>query len=39
MSGRGALVRDSKQAGEHVVSIGSGAWCSFVRAVRDGSHG
>ncbi|MEU9665238.1 DUF397 domain-containing protein [Streptomyces bobili] len=39
VSGRGALVRDSKQAGEHVVSIGSGAWCSFVRAVRDGSHG
>ncbi|MFM9496610.1 DUF397 domain-containing protein [Streptomyces galilaeus] len=39
VSGRGALVRDSKKAGDHVVSIGSGAWRSFIRAVQEGSHG
>ncbi|MEU0116150.1 DUF397 domain-containing protein [Streptomyces bobili] len=39
VSGRGTLVRDSKGSGELVVSIGSGAWRSFVRAVREGSHG
>jgi hypothetical protein len=39
VSGRGALVRDSKRAGELVVSIGSGAWRSFVRAVREDTQG
>ena len=39
VSGRGAFVRDSKRAGELVVSIGSGAWRSFLRAVQEGSHG
>ncbi|WP_245873545.1 DUF397 domain-containing protein [Streptomyces phaeoluteigriseus] len=32
----GALVRDSKRAGDHIVTVGSTAWRSFVHAVRQG---
>ncbi|MFJ9714976.1 DUF397 domain-containing protein [Streptomyces sp. NPDC101213] len=39
LSGGGALVRDSKGAGEAVVTVGSTAWRSFVRAVREGTQG
>ncbi|WP_341868804.1 DUF397 domain-containing protein [Streptomyces bobili] len=38
-SGRGALVRDTKRSGDLVVSVGSEAWRSFLRAVREGTQG
>lgn len=37
--GASMLVRDSKRAGDLVVSVGGGAWRSFARAVREGTQG
>ncbi|MFJ4617848.1 DUF397 domain-containing protein [Streptomyces sp. NPDC088812] len=35
----GALVRDSKDSGGPVISIGSAAWLTFVDAVRQDTEG
>ncbi|WP_062648452.1 DUF397 domain-containing protein [Streptomyces maremycinicus] len=38
LTDEGALVRDSKRAGGPAITVGSGAWVSFVRAVRRGAE-
>jgi hypothetical protein len=37
LSGDGVLVRDSKSAGEPIITVGNEAWCSFMHALKRAS--
>ncbi|MFJ1804679.1 MULTISPECIES: DUF397 domain-containing protein [unclassified Streptomyces] len=39
LTGDGALVRDSKSAGGPEITVRSGAWFSFIRAVKRDAEG